>query len=80
MKKGLWFLLLLLGASANAHAFNLCPFGNNPWPAFTPMYWANEMFNDHGYRYRPYGRAPYYGTYGYPAWGYGYPYYYAPGR
>ena len=60
----------------------------NPWPVWTPMYWAEEMFDDNDYYGGPWGGyGPYYGGYGgypynsgyyggYPNYGnYGYPYY-----
>lgn len=49
--------------------------GWNDWPVWTPMYWAEEMFDDNSYGpynyggYSPYGYGPNnYG--GYPPYGY----------
>lgn len=77
--------IALLTASASSMAW----WGNrgwdngwNDWPVWTPMYWAEEFFDDNDW-YGPYGYYPYYGGYGYPGYGYGgYPNYggygYAP--
>ena len=75
----LLFATLILAASGSANSW----WGNdgwNCWPAWTPMYWMEEIFDDNDYwGYGPYGYgAPYsgygYGPYGYPAGSYyGYP-------
>lgn len=78
---------LLLGTTSTVSAWG----GNNgwdwnPWPAWTPMYWMEEMVGDNDwygnnyyggpYGYAPYGYGPgpYYGGYGAPYYGSGYPY------
>jgi hypothetical protein len=81
---------LLLGATSTASAWG----GNNgwdwnPWPVWTPMYWAEEMVGDNDWDAGPYGYSPYnsgYGPYGgypfggYPSYGnYGAPYNATPG-
>ena len=59
-------LLLLLSTSANAWWGNNGWGGWNPYPVWTPMYWAEEIFDDNDY-YGPYG----YPGYGYPGYAYG---------
>ncbi|MDH5473603.1 MAG: hypothetical protein OEY87_09535 [Gammaproteobacteria bacterium] len=73
-------LLLLFSTTSYAWWGNNGWGGWNPYPVWTPMYWAEEMFdgNDYGpYGYGPYGYPGYgYGPYGYPGYGYrpyGYP-------
>lgn len=81
---------IILLSSTNASAWG----GNNgwdwnPWPAWTPMYWMEEMVGDNDwynngyggpYGYAPYGYGygpgptPYNGGYGAPYYGGGYPY------
>ncbi len=57
----------------------------NDWPVWTPMYWAEEIFDDYDYYpYRGYGYGPYGSPYnyygGYPYYDYGYsPYNYYGG-
>ncbi len=71
---------LLLAGSSAVHAW----WNYNPWPVWTPMYWADEVmdeFDDDDGWYGPYGHPGYgYGHpgYGYPG-GYGYPRYGYPG-
>ncbi len=61
-------LLLLFSTSSFAWWGNNGWGDWNPYPVWTPMYWAEEMFDDNDY----YGPYPYGG---YPAYGYGgYPY------
>lgn len=55
--------------------------GWNDWPVWTPMYWAEEMFDDNSYGpsnyggYSPYGYGPNnyrgYSPYNYGGYGYG---------
>ncbi len=62
---------VLLAASSSSHAW----WDWNPWPVWTPMYWAEEFFDDgwgDGWGYGPYG---YGGPWGYPGYGNGYPTY-----
>ena len=59
-------LLLLFSASSFGWWGNNGWGGWNPYPVWTPMYWAEEMFDDNDY-YGPYGGYPGYGGYGYPA-------------
>lgn len=73
---------LMFSASANAWWGGNWG-GWNPWPAWTPMYWMEEMsdiwdddyYGPWGYGgpygYHPYGYAPY-GYGGYAPYGYGY--------
>jgi len=61
-------LLLLFSASSYAWWGNNGWGGWNPYPVWTPMYWAEEVFG--GYNYGPYGY-PGYGYGGYPGYGYG---------
>lgn len=69
--------LLLLFTSSSFAWWGNNGWGNNGWnnwPVWTPMYWAEEVFDDND-RYGPYGY-PGYGGYGYPGYGgYGYPAY-----
>lgn len=53
----------------------------NPWPAWTPMYWMEEMVGDNGWSDGPYynyypngGGYPPYSGYPFGGYGYGYPY------
>lgn len=66
--------LLTVSASTMAWWGNRGWDGWNDWPVWTPMYWAEEFFDDND-GYGPYGYYPYYGGYGYPGYGYGAPYY-----
>lgn len=67
---------LLLATSASSSAWwgngNNWSNGWNDWPVWTPMYWAEEMFDDN-YGYGPYnygGYSPYgYGPYNYGGYG-----------
>ena len=67
-------LLLLFSTSSYAWWGNNGWGGWNPYPVWTPMYWAEEIFdnNDYGpYGYPGYGGYPAYGYGGYPPYGYG---------
>ena len=71
-------LLLLFSTSSYAWWGNNGWGGWNPYPVWTPMYWAEEVL---GNNYGPYGYPGYgyggYPAYGYPGYGYGgYPAYY----
>ena len=62
-------LLLFFSASSYAWWGNNGWNGWNPYPVWTPMYWAEEMFDNNDYGpYGPYGP---YGYGGYPPYGYG---------
>ena len=61
-------LLLLFSASSYSWWGNNGWGGWNPYPVWTPMYWAEEIFD--GNDYGPYGY-PGYGYGGYPGYGYG---------
>jgi hypothetical protein len=69
-------LALLSGSSLNVAAWG----GNNgwdwnPWPAWTPMYWMEEMVGGNDWYNGTYDNGPY----GYSPYGYGYnPYGYSP--
>ena len=64
---------LLIAASSNTYAWwgNNGWGGYNDWPVWTPMYWAEEMFDDNDYYGGPWGGYPGYGYGGYPGYGYG---------
>ena len=69
--------LLLIASSSSYAWFGNNGWGNNGWnnwPVWTPMYWAEEVFDDndrYGYPGYGYGGYPGYGYGGYPGAGYG---------
>ncbi len=69
---------ILLGGSVTASAWGNNGWDWNPWPAWTPMYWMEEMVGGNNW-YDDYYGGPYgYGGYGPYGPGYG-PYRYGPG-
>jgi len=69
-------LLLLFSTSSYAWWGNNGWGGWNPYPVWTPMYWAEEVigsndYGSYGYPGNGYGGYPGYGYGGYPGYGYG---------